>query len=234
MDEQSRFGPATPPLRDTGPVLERIARRLAARHGRAFSRETIAAYVEECAELLGHRARNTLHLPILVERFADQRLGALAKASGLCPKPVPQVLFVCTENAGRSQLAAALLRHRAGDTVEVRTAGSDPGSEISPIVQQLLAERGLGTDDEFPKPVTSEVVAAADVVVTLGCGDACAVLPGRRYVDWDLPELSGLDIESARSVCTALAARVDGLTRELVDAPVPGTSSDHGHLGRSM
>jgi protein-tyrosine-phosphatase len=232
MDEQSSFGPATPPLRDTGPVLERIARRLSARHSRTFSRETITAYVEECAELLGHRARSTRHLPTLVERFADQRLGALAKASGLCPKPVPQVLFVCSENGGRSQLAAALLSHLAGDAVEVRTAGSDPGSEIAPIVGQLLAERGLGTDDEFPKPITSEVVAAADVVVTLGCGDACAVLPGRRYVDWDLPDLSGLDVESARSVCTALAGRVDCLARELLDVPVTDTSSSRDRLGR--
>jgi len=215
MDQPRRIGPATPALRDPSPVLERIARRLATRHGRAFSRETIAAYVEECAELLQHRSSSTRHLPVLVERFADQRLGALAKASGLGPKPVPQVLFICTENAGRSQLAAALLRHRAGDAIEVRTAGSDPGSEIAPIVRRLLAERGLSTDDEFPKPVTSEVVAAADVIVTLGCGDACAVLPGRRYVDWDLPDLSGLDIESARSVRDALDARIALLLAEL-------------------
>jgi protein-tyrosine-phosphatase len=226
MDQPRRHHPAAPALRDTGPVLERIARSLAARHGRAFSRETVAAYVDECAELLQHGARSTRYLPVLVERFADQRLGELAKASGLRPKPVPQVLFICTENAGRSQLAAALLRHRAGDAVEVRTAGSHPGSEIAPIVRKLLAEQDLGTGDEFPKPVTSEVVAAADVVVTLGCGDACAVLPGRRYLAWDLPDLSGLDIESARSVRDALAGRIDALAHELLGRPVSGRHAD--------
>ncbi|MGC9542487.1 low molecular weight phosphatase family protein [Streptomyces sp. UG1] len=218
MNEQSRFGPGTPALRDSGAVLERIARRLAARHGRAFSRETIAGYVEECAELLGARALTTRYLPVLVERFADQRLRALAKASGLCPGPVPHVLFVCTENSGRSQLAAALMRQRAAGAVEVLTAGSDPGGEIAPIVRQLLAEQGLDPGEEFPKPLTCEVVDAADVVVTLGCGDACPVRPGRRYLSWDLPELSGLDIESARSVRDALQTRIGVLVQELVYA----------------
>ncbi|MFF2848857.1 three-helix bundle dimerization domain-containing protein [Streptomyces sp. NPDC058001] len=98
MDEPSRSGPGVPALGDTHAVLERIARRLATRHRRAFSRETVARYVEECAELLGHGARTTRHLPVLVERFADQRLGALARTSGLCPKAVPEVLFVHREH----------------------------------------------------------------------------------------------------------------------------------------
>ncbi|MGW0821355.1 arsenate-mycothiol transferase ArsC [Streptomyces sp. NPDC002845] len=229
MDEHSRSGPGTPPLHNSGAVMERIARRLAARHGRAFSRETIAAYVEECAELLGRRARTTRHLPVLVERFADQRLRALAKASGLGPGPVPHVLFVCTENSGRSQLAAALTRHRAAGAIEVLTAGSDPGGAIAPVVERLLAEQGLDPGEEFPKPLTSEAVDAADVVVTLGCGDACPLRPGRRYLSWDLPELSGLDIESARSVRDALAVRVDGLVRELLDRTAVGRSPGHPH-----
>ncbi|MFG3497354.1 low molecular weight phosphatase family protein [Streptomyces sp. NPDC047928] len=208
-------GSRVPPLRDASAVLDRIARRLAARHGRAFSDATIARYVEECADLLGKSARVGNHLPVLVERFADQRLAALAKASGVARAVVPEVLFVCTENAGRSQLAAALLRHRAGAAVVVRTAGPEPGAEIAPVVRRLLAERVLDVGDEFPKPLTAEVVAAADVVVTLGCGDACAVLPGRRYLDWELPDLSGLDLESARSVCAALDARVAVLLEEL-------------------
>ncbi|WP_326718875.1 arsenate reductase ArsC [Streptomyces sp. NBC_00243] len=218
MDEQRRVGSATPALRDTGPLLERIARCLAARHGRTFSRETIAGYVEDCADLLGYRARVSTYLPVLVERFADQRLRALAKASGLVTGRVPEVLFVCTENAGRSQLAAALMRARAQDAIRVLTAGSDPAVEIAPVVELLLAERGLDVGEEFPKPLTAEVVDAADVVVTLGCGDACPVRPGRRYLDWDLPDLSGLDVESARSVRDALDARIGGLAHELVDA----------------
>ncbi|MFF2848858.1 low molecular weight phosphatase family protein [Streptomyces sp. NPDC058001] len=109
------------------------------------------------------------------------------------------------------------MRHRAAGSVDVHTAGSDPGDEIAPVVRELLAERGLDVDDEFPKPVTPEAVAAADVIVTLGCRDACAVLPGRRYVDWDLPDLSGLDVESARSVRDALDARIGLLLKDLTD-----------------
>jgi arsenate reductase len=219
MDEQSPLGRdrrAAPPLRDLDPVLERITARLAVRHGRAFSRETVERYVEECSWVLSAKARVATHLPVLVERFADQRLGALARGMGLAPKPVPEVLFVCTENAGRSQLAAALLRHRAGDGIRVLTAGSEPGLEITPVVLRLLAEQGMNADEEFPKLLTREVVTAADVVVTLGCGDACPVRPGRRYLDWDLPELSGLDIESARAVRDGLATRVGVLVDELL------------------
>ncbi|MEU6754859.1 three-helix bundle dimerization domain-containing protein [Streptomyces sp. NPDC046685] len=218
MDHQNGLGPATPPLRDIRPVLERIAGRLAARHSRSFSRPTVERYVDECATLLAGPARLPRHLPVLVERFADQRLAALGRGTGLTPKPVPEVLFVCTENAGRSQLAAALMRHRAGKALRVMTAGSEPASAIAPIVLRLLAEEGLDAGEEFPKPLTDEVVDAADVVVTLGCGDACPVRPGHRYLDWDLPELAGLDIESARSVRDALASRIDTLARDLAGA----------------
>lgn len=224
MDEQSPLGPqrrAAPPLRDLAPVLARITARLAARHGRAFSTETVEQYVEECSWLLSAKARVGTHLPVLVERFADQRLGALARGRGLSPKPVPEVLFVCTENAGRSQLAAALLRHRAGHEVRVLTAGSDPGLAIAPVVLRLLAEQCLNAGEEFPKPLTAEIVTAADVVVTLGCGDACPVRPGRRYLDWALPDLAGLDIESARAVRDALATRIDVLVVELLPTEVP-------------
>ncbi|MFD5069011.1 low molecular weight phosphatase family protein [Streptomyces sp. NPDC058369] len=215
MQEQVPLGAATPPLRSTRAVLERITLRLSMRHSRAFSAQTVARYVDECAELLSAGARVGTHLPVLIERFADQRLGALARGLGLSPKVVPEVLFVCTENAGRSQLAAALMRHRLRGAVRVLSAGSDPGAEISPVVRQLLAEAGLDRGEEFPKPLTPEVVTAADVVVTLGCGDPCPVLPGRRYLDWNLPDLSGLDIESARAVRDALDARIDRLAAEI-------------------
>ncbi|MFF3327438.1 low molecular weight phosphatase family protein [Streptomyces sp. NPDC002889] len=225
MDEQTPIGPSTPPLRDSRAVLGRISDKLSARYSRAFSRATVTQYVEECSDMLGSRARVGTHLPVLIERFADQRLGALARGLGLSPKPVPEVLFVCTENAGRSQLAAALMRHHAKGGVRVLTAGSDPGARIAPIVRQLLAERKLTTGEEFPKPLTAEVVTAADVVVTLGCGDACPVRPGRRYLDWDLPDLSGLDIESARSVGDALDTRIGLLTQELLVAQTPRTGT---------
>jgi protein-tyrosine-phosphatase len=226
MNEQNPPGGgrrSAPSLRDINPVLERITLRLAARHSRSFSRETVENYVEECSWLLSAKASVAHHLPVLVERFADQRLGALARGMGLSPKPVPEVLFVCTENAGRSQLAAALMRHRAGNGIRVLTAGSAPGTEIAPVVLQLLAEQGLDADDEFPKPLTAEIVTAADVIVTLGCGDACPVRPGHRYLDWDLPDLGGLDIESARAVRDRLATRISVLARELLPTGLPRT-----------
>nr|WP_024126415.1 MULTISPECIES: low molecular weight phosphatase family protein [unclassified Streptomyces]AHE39034.1 Putative arsenate reductase (ArsC) [Streptomyces sp. FR1]AHE39553.1 Putative arsenate reductase (ArsC) [Streptomyces sp. F2]AHE40275.1 Putative arsenate reductase (arsC) [Streptomyces sp. F12] len=215
MDERPNLGPAVPPLRDFASVLTRIADRLASRHRHAFSKTTVTRYVDECARLLSSGARTRRHLAASVERFADQRLRALARASGLVPKPVPEVLFVCTENAGRSQLAGALLRRHADGAVAVATAGSAPGEDLAPVVRRLLEEQGLDAGEEFPKPVTREVINAADVVVTLGCGDACPVIPGRRYLDWDLPDLSGLDIESARAVRDALQARIERLVAEL-------------------
>lgn len=223
-----RHSRATPPLRDITPVLRRVTDRLAARHGRAFSVETVEHYVEECSWLLSAKASVGTHLPVLIERFADQRLAALARGMGLSPKPVPEVLFVCTGNTGRSQLAAALLRHRAGDEIRVLTAGSEPGPAIAGIVLRLLAEQGLDTGEEFPKPLTAETVTAADVVITLGCGDACPVRPGRRYLDWDLPELDGLDIESARAVRDSLSTRVDALAGELLPAEIPLTRVRRG------
>ncbi|WP_343245909.1 hypothetical protein [Streptomyces sp. SID5785] len=154
-DKQPSRHRAAPALRDLEPVLDRITSRLAARHSRSFSRETVESYVEECSWQLSARARLGRHLPVLIERFADQRLGALARGLGLSPKPVPEVLFVCTENAGRSQLAAAIMRHRAGAGARVLTAGSEPGEEIAPVVLRLLDEQGLGVGEEFPKPLTA-------------------------------------------------------------------------------
>ncbi|WP_103512479.1 low molecular weight phosphatase family protein [Streptomyces sp. SM13] len=223
MDEQPPLGRATPPLRNASAVLVRITARLALRHRRAFSQATVARYVEECATLLTGRARAVQHLPVLVERFADERLRGLARARGLSGDSPPAVLFVCTENAGRSQLAGALLRRRSLGAVMVMTAGSGPAADVSPVVVRLLAEQGLDTGEDFPKPLTTEVVDAADLVITLGCADACPVRPGRRYLNWDLPDLSGLDIESARAVRNSLQTRIDRLFTELA-APSPSSA----------
>ncbi|MEV0888573.1 arsenate reductase ArsC [Streptomyces microflavus] len=215
MDQPPPLGRATPPLRSADALLARITARLAVRHRRTFSQATVAQYVKECAALLAGRARAVKHLPVLVERFADERLRGLARARGLSGTSLPAVLFVCTENAGRSQLAGALLRRRALGAVRVMTAGSGPAADISPVVVRLLAEQGLDTGEDFPKPLTTEVVDAADLVITLGCADACPVRPGRRYLNWDLPDLGGLDIESARAVRDSLYTRIDRLAAEL-------------------
>jgi arsenate reductase len=128
----------------------------------------------------------------------------------------PTVLFVCVHNAGRSQMAASLLDHHAGGRVQVRSAGSAPADEIDPAVTAAMSELGLDLSAEFPKPLTTEAVATADVVVTMGCGDACPVVAGRRYLDWELPDPSGRPIDDVRSIRDDIDRRVVALLEELV------------------
>jgi arsenate reductase (thioredoxin) len=182
-----------------------------------FSRETIERFVTESSSSL-HAARVKSFVPLFAERFARDRLKAVAQAEGVIMKEVPEVLFVCVHNAGRSQMAAGLLHKKAGGRVHVRSAGSAPAGEIHPNVRAVMAEVDVDLSQEFPKPLTDEVVRAADVVITMGCGDACPVYPGKRYVDWDLADPSGQDIDSVRSIRDDIAARVDALLTELVPA----------------
>jgi arsenate reductase len=129
---------------------------------------------------------------------------------------VPEVLFVCVHNAGRSQMAAGLMNHRAQGKVHVRSAGSEPAEEINPAVVQAMVELGIDLGEEFPKPLTDEAVRAADAVVTMGCGDACPVYPGKRYLDWELPDPAGQDLETVRSIRDEIDVRVQALLLELV------------------
>ena len=128
---------------------------------------------------------------------------------------IPQVLFVCTHNAGRSQMAAALLDHQAAGRVYVTSAGSQPADRLNPAVVQAMAEIGLDISREFPKPLTTDQVHAADVVITMGCGDACPVYPGKRYLDWDLPDPAGLDLTAVRPIRDEICRRVTTLLNEL-------------------
>ena len=132
---------------------------------------------------------------------------------------IPGVLFVCTHNAGRSQIAAALLDHQAGGRVHVTSAGSQPADQLNPAVVQAMAEIGLDISREFPKPLTDDKVQAADVVITMGCGDACPIYPGKRYLDWDLPDPAGLDLEAVRPIRDEIARRVQQLLAELATTP---------------
>ena len=132
---------------------------------------------------------------------------------------VPEVLFVCTHNAGRSQMAAALLDHEAAGRVRVTSAGSQPADQLNPAVVAAMAEIGLDTSREFPKPLTADKVQAADVVITMGCGDACPIYPGKRYLDWDLPDPAGLDLEAVRPIRDDIKRRVQQLLAELAAAP---------------
>jgi arsenate reductase (thioredoxin) len=128
---------------------------------------------------------------------------------------IPEVLFVCTHNAGRSQMAAALLGHEAAGRVRVTSAGSQPARELNPAVVAAMAELGLDISGEVPKRLTTGCVQAADVVITMGCGDACPVYPGKRYLDWDLPDPAGLTLDQVRPIRDEIARRVRVLITEL-------------------
>ncbi len=152
---------------------------------------------------------------MLGHAFARERLRALDQARDVIDEAVPQVLFICVHNAGRSQMAAALLDRHAGGRVHVRSAGSTPAEEIHAGVREAMAEVGVDLSQELPKAWTDEVVEAADVVVTMGCGDACPVYPGKRYLDWDLPDPAGKPVEEVRRIRDQIDERVRGLLVEL-------------------
>ena len=183
-----------------------------------FSAETVERYMTESVASLGS-ARFQDFVPLFVHRFARERLRALGQLQGTIAKDVPEVLFVCVQNAGRSQMAAALLDHYAEGRVHVRSAGSAPADQINPAVVAAMSELGLDVSKEFPKPMTDEVVRAADAVITMGCGDACPIFPGKRYEDWDVDDPAEVDLDGVRRIRDDLSERVRRLLAELI-APV--------------
>ncbi|MEV6820687.1 metalloregulator ArsR/SmtB family transcription factor [Nocardiopsis dassonvillei] len=201
--ETARREPSPAPLPgvlDPHDLLARVQERLTVRFTGIFSPETVRRCLTDSYEKLSHSAAVTAHLPVLTERFAAERLSSIAQVQGQLAKPVPEVLFVCVHNAGRSQMAAGLLRHLAGERVHIRSAGSLPRSGIDPGVFESMAQIGIDLRTEFPKPLTDDVVRAADIVVTMGCGDACPVYPGKRYLDWDIAEPSGQPAAAVRKI----------------------------------
>lgn len=200
---------------DLDGVLTRIAERLDDKFKGVFSTETIERYVKESYALLAEKARVNIYLPPLTERFARDRLTALAQSEDKIVKNKLEILFVCVHNAGRSQMAAALAMQISQGTVSVRSAGSAPSDSIPEAVHAAMDEIGLNLAEAFPKPLTDEVVRAADVVITMGCGDACPIYPGKRYEDWDLKDPSGLDADGVKSVRNDIEARIRTLLTEL-------------------
>jgi len=182
-----------------------------------YSLETVERFVDESIDRL-QGARVVDFIPLFVHRFARERLRALAQSEGTILKDVPEVLFVCVHNAGRSQMAAALLDHHAKGKVHIRSAGSDPADQINPAVLAALDEWGIDLAQEFPKPLTDEFVRAADVVITMGCGDACPIYPGKRYEDWELEDPAGKPVEVVRRIRDDIDARVQALLADLVPA----------------
>jgi protein-tyrosine-phosphatase len=203
-------------LVDPHDVLHRSAERLATRYRGFVNEETVERVVFESYTALMRTAKVPAHVPSLAYRFAQDRLLALAQSKGAIPKSVPEVLFVCVQNSGRSQMAAGLLRKLAGDRVHVRSAGSEPSGAILPGVVQVMAEEEIDLTDEFPKPLTDDVVRAADAVITMGCGDACPIYPGKRYLDWHLDDPAALDLDGIRRVRDDIRVRVEHLLAEIL------------------
>jgi protein-tyrosine-phosphatase len=204
--------------------LDHVIRRLSGHFRGVFSDETVARYVEDSYMQTSARpVTGPNFLPVLIERFSRERLQAVAQAEGLVAKDLPEVLFVCVRNAGRSQMAAALTHQLSDGRVAVRSAGTMPGDRIHPIVVTAMEEIGVDVRLEFPKPLTDEVIRAADVVVTLGCGDSCPIYPGKRYQDWDIADPAGEPIEIVRRIRDDIQAHVSELLRTLTDPqrPVP-------------
>ena len=168
---------------------------------------------------LTESAHYTSFVPLLAERFARERLDAVARTQGLRVSDAPSVLFLCVQNAGRSQMAAGWLRHLAGDRVDVLSGGSTPGGTVNPTAVEAMAEVGVDIANEFPKPWTEETLGAADVVITMGCGDACPVIPGKRYLDWELDDPANRSVAEVRPIRDEIERRVRALMDELGVTP---------------
>jgi arsenate reductase (thioredoxin) len=195
--------------------LATSAARLAVRHAGHVSPETVQRLLADSYRRLAETAHVRTHLVVLAERLATERLDALAHTHAAPGRGVPRVLFVCSHNAGRSQMAAALLGLRAGGRVAVSSAGTDPAAEVEPEVAQVLIEAGVALQDAYPKPLTDEVVQAADIVVTMGCGDACPVVPGRRYLDWPVADPDGAPIATVRAIRDEIDTHITELLASL-------------------
>ncbi|MGI5175340.1 arsenate reductase ArsC [Dactylosporangium sp. CA-152071] len=196
-------------------ALRTAATRLAREFDGTYGAETIERFLHTSYEQFATLSSVPNFLPLLAERFTRQRLHALARVEGHHHDGKTVVLFLCTHNAGRSQMALGFFTHLAGDRAVAWSGGSEPGREINPAAVAAMAERGIDITGEYPKPWTDEIVRAATVVVTMGCGDACPVFPGTRYENWDVDDPAGLDVTAVRPIRDELERRVRALLDQL-------------------
>ncbi|MEU0077612.1 arsenate reductase ArsC [Micromonospora tulbaghiae] len=196
-------------------ALHTAATRLAEEFDGIYGTETIERFLHTSYGQFATAASIPNYLPLLAERFARQRLRALARVEGHHRDGRPVVLFLCTHNAGRSQMALGFFTHLAGEHAIAWSGGSEPGIGINPAAIAAMAERGIDISEEFPKPWTDEVVRAADVVVAMGCGDACPVFPGTRFENWNVEDPAGLDLAGVRPIRDEIERRVRQLLDEL-------------------
>ena len=203
-------------------ALKTSASRLAEEFSTVFNAETIERFLNSSFDQFADKATISNFLPLLAERFARQRLQALSRVEGHVSDGKPVVLFLCVHNAGRSQMALGFFNHHAADNAIAWSGGSEPGAEINEVAVAAMAEKGIDISGEFPKPWTDEVVQAADAVITMGCGDACPIFPGKKYEEWVLEDPAGQDIASVRPIRDEIEQRVLTLLDELgVPASAP-------------
>ncbi len=196
-------------------ALKLAAGRLADEFHDAFGAKTIERFLASSYDEFAGRATVVAFLPLLAERFARQRLRALSKIEGYTTEARPTVLFLCVHNAGRSQMAMGFFARYAGDAAVAWSGGSEPGGSVETEAVAAMAERGIDISSEFPKPWTDEVIQAADVVITMGCGDACPVFPGKRYEEWELNDPATADPAGVRAIRDEIERRVLRLMEQL-------------------
>jgi arsenate reductase len=206
------------------PLIKDVADRLHADFSGIFGSATIQRYMAESWESLSG-ANVAAFIPLFVERFTRQRLRALARVEGKLTDTRPLVVFLCVQNAGRSQMAAGWMQHLAGEHVEIFSGGSDPASVVNPSAVEAMAEVGIDISDEYPKRWTDEIVRAADVIVTMGCGDSCPIFPGKRYLDWEVGDPAGLPVEQVRPIRDEIGDRVRAIIDELGIEPARSTNN---------
>lgn len=196
-------------------ALKTAATRLSEEFTGVFNLETIERFLHGSFNQFANKATVANFLPLLAERYAKQQLQAAAKVEGKITDGKPVVLFLCVHNAGRSQMALGFFNHHAGDQAVAWSGGSEPGESVNRAAVAAMAERGIDIAQEFPKPWTDEIVQAADVVVTMGCGDACPYFPGKRYEDWELADPARKDVADVRPIRDEIERRVLKLLDEL-------------------
>jgi arsenate reductase (thioredoxin) len=196
-------------------ALHTAAVRLGDEFAGIFGAETIERFLHTSYDQFANRSTIPNYLPLLAERFSRQRLSALARVEGHRSDARPVVLFLCVHNAGRSQMALGFFNHLAGDRAIAWSGGSEPGVEVNPTAIAAMAEVGIDITGAYPKPWTDEIVRAADVVITMGCGDACPIFPGKRYEDWTFDDPAGLTVEQVRPIRDQIQTRVQRLLEQL-------------------
>lgn len=196
-------------------ALQSAVARLAEEFSGVFNAETIERYLHSSFAEFAERATVMNFLPLLVERFTRQRLQALARVEGLQVDGKPVVLFLCAHNASRSQMALGFFTHYAGERAIAWSGGSEPAAALNDVTVTAMAERGIDISTEFPKPWTDEVIGAADVVITMGCGEACPLLPGKKYEEWTLEDPEAGDLTHVHAIRDDIERRVLDLLAEL-------------------